>query len=258
MTASASAIVCSGRQVTGSTIIPASVRFILSTPCDCAWIVMFLWITPMPPCCAIAIASRDSVTVSIAADTIGILREIPAVRRVFRSTSRGCTLDRAGRSRTSSNVRASGRSPSREEFRVFAISLGSRRCRPVALLVFFPGAAGARVVAADLGCVPLEGLDLRVLAAGGRGAVGVVDVAGASGGQSGGHAAWALRDDFALRLAHHRLEAEEILHELVLDALLHQREELKGFLLVLDERTAPAIARQPTPPLRVLGAQRGG
>ena len=56
-----------------------------------AWrsIVMFLWITPSPPSCASAIASRDSVTVSMAADSNGMLRRMSRVRLVLRSTSRG-------------------------------------------------------------------------------------------------------------------------------------------------------------------------
>ncbi len=33
----------------------------------------FLWITPIPPCCAMAMASRDSVTVSMAALASGTL-----------------------------------------------------------------------------------------------------------------------------------------------------------------------------------------
>ena len=49
-------------------------------------------------------ASGASVTVSIAADTIGMLRVIFGVRRAAVLTSPGRTLDSAGRSRTSSNV----------------------------------------------------------------------------------------------------------------------------------------------------------
>src|SRR5450759_4368011 len=64
--------------------------------------------TPRPPFWAIAIARRDSVTVSIAAERMGIFSPIPGASRVFRSVSEGCTFERAGRRRTSSNVRASG------------------------------------------------------------------------------------------------------------------------------------------------------
>src|SRR5436853_24235 len=53
-----------------------------------------------------AIASRDSVTVSIAAESNGILRAIFRVRRVARLTSRGTTAEYAGTRRTSSKVSA--------------------------------------------------------------------------------------------------------------------------------------------------------
>src|SRR5579863_3735871 len=52
-------------------------------------------------------AVRDSVTESIAALTIGMLRSIPRHRRVRTSTSFGSTSLYAGTSRTSSNVSAS-------------------------------------------------------------------------------------------------------------------------------------------------------
>ena len=45
----------------------------------------------MPPACAIAMASRASVTVSIAAETIGRLRRIERVSRVAMSTALGIT-----------------------------------------------------------------------------------------------------------------------------------------------------------------------
>ena len=50
----------------------------------------------MPPSCAIAIASRASVTVSIAADTIGMFSAMPRVRRVLSETSRGTTTRMRG------------------------------------------------------------------------------------------------------------------------------------------------------------------
>ncbi len=92
--------------VIGSLTTPLSKRLTLATSAACARAVMFLCIMPMPPSCAIAIASRDSVTVSIAADTRGRLRLIVRVRRVFRLTSRGRIVEWAGISRTSSKVRA--------------------------------------------------------------------------------------------------------------------------------------------------------
>ena len=62
----------------------------------------------MPPACAMAIAMADSVTVSIAEATIGMLRLISRVILVRTSTSEGSTSDRPGLSSTSSNVNASG------------------------------------------------------------------------------------------------------------------------------------------------------
>ena len=62
---------------------------------------------PIPPSRASAIASRDSVTVSIAAETIGISSAIVGVSRVAVATSFGSTADSAGTSSTSSKVRPS-------------------------------------------------------------------------------------------------------------------------------------------------------
>ena len=62
----------------------------------------------MPPAWAIAIAMRDSVTVSMAAEIIGTCREMDEVSLVLMSTSAGRTADSAGKSRTSSKVNASG------------------------------------------------------------------------------------------------------------------------------------------------------
>ena len=58
--------------VTGSTIIPDSERLTLSTSATCASIERLRWTIPIPPSRASAIARRASVTVSIAAETIGI------------------------------------------------------------------------------------------------------------------------------------------------------------------------------------------
>src|SRR5215211_415439 len=104
MRASASATVSSGRSVTGSTIIPASERFTLSTSATCSATERLRWTTPMPPSRASAIAILASVTVSIAAETIGTASEISRVRRVRVEASAGSTLDSAGRSSRSSNV----------------------------------------------------------------------------------------------------------------------------------------------------------
>ena len=62
--------------MTGSTIIPASERFTLSTSATWSSIERLRWTIPIPPSRASAIASRASVTVSIAAETIGIASAI--------------------------------------------------------------------------------------------------------------------------------------------------------------------------------------
>ena len=96
----------SGESVIGLTIIPLSERFTRSTSDACAWTSRFLWTIPMPPSCAIAIAIRDSVTVSMAALRSGRFRGMRRVKRVPTSTSRGREAEWRGRSRTSSNVNA--------------------------------------------------------------------------------------------------------------------------------------------------------
>ncbi len=67
---------------------------------------MFLCSTPMPPDRAMAMAMSASVTVSMAADISGMLRWMVRVNLVSVDTSRGCTRECPGISKTSSNVRA--------------------------------------------------------------------------------------------------------------------------------------------------------
>ena len=50
---------------------------------------MFLCSTPMPPARAIAMAMSASVTVSMAAETSGMLRGMVRVKRLLVETSRG-------------------------------------------------------------------------------------------------------------------------------------------------------------------------
>src|ERR1051325_6250531 len=95
-----------GESVIGLTIIPLSDRLTRSTSDACSSIERFLWMTPRPPCGAIAIASRDSVTVSIAALTSGTARRIRRVSRVLTSTCVGTTSECCGTSSTSSKVSA--------------------------------------------------------------------------------------------------------------------------------------------------------
>src|SRR6266487_391171 len=98
----------------------------------------------MPPSRARAIASRPSVTVSIAALTIGTLSIILRVKRVCVETSRGRTEEAAGTMRTSSKVRPSlanfsSKVPGLLPTDIIAISsLKNRRGRPCVCL---PGAS---------------------------------------------------------------------------------------------------------------------
>jgi hypothetical protein len=95
-----------GESVIGLTIIPLSDRFTRSTSDACSSTVRFLWMIPMPPCCAIAMASCDSVTVSIAALRSGTFTRIWRVTLEETSTALGSTCECLGTSRTSSNVSA--------------------------------------------------------------------------------------------------------------------------------------------------------
>ena len=81
---------------------PLAERLTLSTSMTCSAIVRFLWTMPMPPCWASATAILDSVTVSIAALTIGACSVTPRQNRVRVSTSRGSAEAICGTSRTSS------------------------------------------------------------------------------------------------------------------------------------------------------------
>src|SRR5579863_3784647 len=102
----------SGEIVTGSTIIPLSERFTRSTSSAWRSTPMLRCTNPSPPWRAMAIARRDSVTVSIAAETSGMFSEILRVSCVLVSTSVGRTEDFPGTSSTSSNVKPSVIGPS--------------------------------------------------------------------------------------------------------------------------------------------------
>jgi len=93
MSVSASPIVASGLIVMGSKIMPFSARLTSRTCLACASMLIFLWITPIPPSLAIAMARVDSVTVSIAAETIGAMRSIFLENFVERFTFRGSTSE---------------------------------------------------------------------------------------------------------------------------------------------------------------------
>ena len=76
-------------KVTGFRIIPDSDLLTFFTLLACSSIDMLLWRTPNPPSWAIAIAILLSVTVSIAAETIGIFKFIFLENLDFKSTSLG-------------------------------------------------------------------------------------------------------------------------------------------------------------------------
>ena len=86
-------MVVSGVTVMGSTTTPLSYFLTRLTSRTCASMGMLLWTMPMPPSWAMAMASRASVTVSMAADMIGRFRRMPRVSWVERSTSRGSTSE---------------------------------------------------------------------------------------------------------------------------------------------------------------------
>ncbi len=86
ISSSASFSVCSGDKEKGSVMTPFSERFTLSTSSACSLIDIFLWMMPMPPCLAMAIAIRCSVTVSMPALIIGMLSLIFLVSHVLKST----------------------------------------------------------------------------------------------------------------------------------------------------------------------------
>ena len=99
---SSSSSVASGPMVTGLEMIPVWVRLTRSTWRAWSSVERLRWSTPMPPSRAMAMAIRDSVTVSIAALTSGTRSEISRVRRVVVSMSLGARSDSPGSSSTSS------------------------------------------------------------------------------------------------------------------------------------------------------------
>ena len=79
--------------VTGLTTMPDSNFFTWRTASACSSGERLRWMTPMPPAWAMAMASRASVTVSIAAEMIGRLSVIERVSRVAMSASPGSTVE---------------------------------------------------------------------------------------------------------------------------------------------------------------------
>ena len=91
--------------VTGSKIIPDSDLLTFFTLSACISIGILLCITPNPPSWAMPMAILLSVTVSIAAETIGIFKLIFFENLVFKFTWLGKISEYAGTNKTSSYVR---------------------------------------------------------------------------------------------------------------------------------------------------------
>ena len=73
--------------------MPFSARFTMATWRACSSIDMFLWITPIPPSRAMAMAMGASVTVSMAAVTKGMCSSMLREKRVVSDTVRGRTSE---------------------------------------------------------------------------------------------------------------------------------------------------------------------
>mmetsp|Transcript_149073 Transcript_149073/g.211842 ORF Transcript_149073/g.211842 Transcript_149073/m.211842 type:complete len:300 (+) Transcript_149073:767-1666(+) len=93
-----------GRTQTGSRMKPALYFFTRETSLAWSSMAMFVWITPMPPSKAMAIAMLDSVTVSIGLDTMGVRKEMRFVNRDPKQTSCTPKLMCPGRQMRSSYV----------------------------------------------------------------------------------------------------------------------------------------------------------
>ncbi len=93
ISARASASVWSGLMVSGLTTMPDSNFLTWRTWAACCAGSRFLWITPMPPSWAMAMAIGPSVTVSIADDTSGTFNGMVRVNLVRVSVALGSTSE---------------------------------------------------------------------------------------------------------------------------------------------------------------------
>src|SRR6185295_4802025 len=176
-------------------------------------------------------ASRDSVTVSMAAERIGMFIVIPRHTRVRRSTSFGWVADRPGTIETSSKVKA--RRGSRSDMRGLVPlrkrrpkgrpdSIPRRRAsshrhrRAVTLLVLLARAARAGIVAAHFGLPVNRRLGPLSLDLGRRGELDL------------GRRPLLADSLLDHLLLGHRLVAEELLDDVVLDPLAHHLEEVEA------------------------------
>jgi hypothetical protein len=91
MAARASRTTASGDRVTGDEMIQVSARLTRLTWSACSSMVRFLWMMPRPP--SRAMAMSDSVTVSMAAETNGMLNLMLRENRVFTWVPTGRTSE---------------------------------------------------------------------------------------------------------------------------------------------------------------------
>src|ERR1700674_1093898 len=272
-------MLCSGRMVTGSTIMPASLRFTLSTSSVWVSIGRFLWMTPTPPSWATAMARRVSGTVSIAAPRVGMFNGTRRHTTVLRSTWLGCNSDRPGTIDTSSNVsarRSSTAGPAKlasasgsraalaaasavSAFQAISVIPVISAAQPsakrgrgaMALLVLLPRAAGAGGVAPDL-ALAVDHL-LRPARSAAHAAIAGLRRGRKLDARRRPLLAPALLEQLLLR---HRLVAEELLDHVVLDPVLHRLEQLEALALVFLQRVALAVAAQADALLQVIEGEQ--
>jgi hypothetical protein len=123
--------VASGWMVTGFRTMPDSYFLTTEAWRACSSGTRLRCNTPMPPSWAMAIASRPSVTVSMADDKIGMLREMVRVTRLVTLTWLGKTSEAAGSRSTSSKVSARPKSLSIGRLAMVLSSVGlTRGARP--------------------------------------------------------------------------------------------------------------------------------
>ncbi len=202
---------------------------------------------PMPPSWARAMARRDSVTVSMAADRMGMLRRIPRQTQVRRSDLVGVDL---GEARDDGDVvesesEAVGVCGWSSHLGGGAIPHPTVTAAPWHFLYFLPepqGQGSLRPTLTSLVDGRLRALPLHL------GRRGELDA------RRGGPLA------LAALLGHlllgHRLVAEELLDDVVLDPVLHGLEQVEALLLVFVERVLCAYPRSPMPSLRWSSASR--
>ncbi len=210
----------------------------------------------MPPSWAIAIARRDSVTVSIAAETSGMFSGISRVRRVRvvdlarqhlavrrdqQHVVEGQGLGDAGLAhRLGSPQPARAQHPSSRRQRrprrgTSCTSCPSRR-----------GTGRCGPTLRDLARRPSRRRPCAVTPAAEREAAAKICACSRA----------AALFFLPALLVGHRIEQEQEAHRVVLDALLHLREHLERLALVLDERVALAVGAQADAVLQVVHRQQ--